>query len=133
MTRGLNFYLFSLSFLAAVWLSHQQSTISWTAFSVILLVAMVTLLLLWQSRQRCWPDPIKAALIMLWAGCISYCLTSGQILLRLNEQLPADEENRIFRLQIEIQSLPEVRERSVQYVARVIAARPDNVPKTILV
>jgi len=133
MAKGTRFYLFSFSFFIALWFTHQQSQITGRATVGLIALGVVLICVLCYVR-RLVSSPWPGIVMMIVAGALSsYALGSMQILWRLAEQLPAAEENRIFRLQIEVQSLPEVRARSVQFVARVLAARPDQVPGTLLV
>src|SRR5690625_5692600 len=60
---------------------------------------------------------------------LAWVVGGAQIYERVQQQLPAAEEDRIFRLQLQVQTLPEVRERSLQFIGRVISARPNEVPE----
>lgn len=88
-------------------------------------------MLLW---LRVLSAPIGQWGAMLGCGIgLAVLVGGGQINYKMRQQVPLSEENRVFRLQVQVQTLPEVRARSMQFVGRVIAARPNHVPETVQV
>jgi len=137
MTKGGRFFLFGFLFLLTTWLLHKQENIpllwvwlGWaaTAFVLCLFIFLKNTGLKTKIRSYCF------------AGCwglmgvfLAFASGSSHIYTRLNQHLPVVEDNRIFRMQLQVIGLPLVRDRSVQFLAKVHAAKPNYVPKTILV
>lgn len=132
MTKKGGLYFFCGSFILTLWLLQRQATIGlwWTGLSVLggcfVLSGLFGFRLLQQGRYR--------GLFWFLAGSMAaIVLVSPQLYLRWADKLPLHEENGIFRVQLQVLGLPQVQARSVQFQARVLAARPLGVPKKILV
>src|SRR5690625_1148554 len=136
MTKGLRFYCFGFGFLLALWLLHQQAELSlWVVYaSWGALVGCVGLVVFAHSQAAKGLSPFVLFCIYTALGAaLAAANANTQIYQRLAQQLPIEEDNRIFRLQLQVLTMPQVHARSMQFTARVVAARPNQVPKTILV
>src|SRR5699024_6949426 len=106
-----------------------QFSLVWVALggALFVLTALCTVCLNSAPSWSRWVCIWLCGLGLAWA------VGGAQINARLQQQLPAAEEDRIFRLQVQVETLPEVRDRSMQFIGRVIAARPNDVPDTVQV
>lgn len=133
MTKKGCLYLFSISFIATLWLLHRKATLGALWFWFGLLGGALALTGgLWLRRKKlngCY----RALLWGISGVLLANAIGSAHIYVRLLDRLPLEEENAIFRVQLQVLSLPQVHDRSVQFQARVLAARPLGVPKTLLV
>src|SRR5690625_520026 len=129
MTKGAYFYVFGLGVLLGVGGLHQLPHISVAILvlgGVIFALGVMGTVFMSSMYRGCrWIFVLCSGLGLAWV------VGGAQIYERVQQQLPAAEEDRIFRLQLQVQTLPEVRERSLQFIGRVISARPNEVPDTV--
>jgi len=131
MTKGAFFYAFGFGVLLGIGGLHQLPQISLAL--VALGSALFILTALCAVFLNSIPSWCRWFLVFVCGFGLAWAVAGAQIYTRLQQQLPAAEEDRIFRLQVQVETLPEVRERSMQFIGRVIAARPNNVPDTVQV
>src|SRR5690625_1569050 len=129
MTKGAYFYVFGLGVLLGVGGLHQLPHISVAILvlgGVIFALGVMGTVFMSSLYRGC------RCICVLGTGLgLAWVVGGAQIYERVQQQLPAAEEDRIVRLQLQVQTLPEVRERSLQFIGRVISARPNEVPDTV--
>lgn len=131
MTKGAFFYAFGLGVLLGTIVLHQLAQVELLtigAGAALFFSALVAQRYVFLHQT---PKVFRWAVMFLCGFGLAWALGGAQVYSRLQQQLPTLEENRIFRLQVLVQDLPDVRERSMQFNARVIAARPNHVPNTV--
>lgn len=119
--------LIALSFVLGTGLVHTQKQIiplPYLAGVVLLLAGLLWCLKGIKSYWSLW-------LWMLFAGVVAVFNASSQAYFLLQEQLPVAEQNKPFRLKVQVQSLVRLAEDSRSFKALVLTSHPQGVPQEI--
>lgn len=120
-----------VGFLFGAWGTHQLAPIpSGLALGLGLSLMSVLLGLVWLRWRLIKVLNLGLLLCSFWIG-LSYASVWAHV--RLADQLPLEQENRIVQLRFVVQGLVESGPNSRRFVAKILSSQPEGVPTTALI